>query len=177
MSKFFINKSNFIEKFCKDKYGLCIIIFIFGVIMLLYYTSLVNNHTKLIESYTASEMQQISQKIEQSTKGKDKKSMDLSGLLTMDLTDLIKKLFGSKCLPGCMSPDNTNRNEQKCKKNISENGVILECPWRCNIPEFNKQMNANLMFKQDILSNNLKMCSVDNENIDCGGCVPLRGFE
>jgi hypothetical protein len=32
------------------------------------------------------------------------------------------------------------------------------------------------MFKKDMSLNNLKLCSVDNENIDCGGCVPLRTF-
>ena len=104
--------------------------------------------------------------------------MDISGLLKMDLGALIKRLFGSKCLPGCMSPDNTNRKDSMCQRNIKEDdSVVFECPWRCNIPEFKKLMNVSLMFKKDILSNKLKMCSQETENIDCGGCVPLRVFD
>lgn len=176
MTKNFIIKSNFIESYCKNKYALCIIIFTFGVILLLHYISVTKVQTKLIENYSTTELKTIADKMDQVDKTPEKKSMDLSALLKGDLSDIIKRLFGSRCLPGCMSPDTTNRKDSMCKKNVSEYGVLLECPWRCNISEFNKQMDKDLMFKQDILSNNLKMCSVDNENIDCGGCVPLRSF-
>jgi hypothetical protein len=176
MPKTFIIKSNFIENYCKNKYALCVIIFTLGVIMLLYYSSYVKNYTRLIENYTQSELKQIANKMDEVDTTPEQKSMDLSALLSMDLSGVINRLFGSKCLPGCMSPDNTNRKDSMCKKNVNQYGAVLECPWRCSIKEFNKQMDTDLMFKQDILSNNLKMCSVENENIDCGGCVPLRIF-
>lgn len=177
MPKNIIIKSNFIENYCKNKYALCTIIFIFGVIMLLYYTSLIKNHTKLIENYSSSEIKQISDKVDQSQSSSGKSSMDLSGIFKMDLSDIIKRLFGPRCLAGCMSPNSMNRNDEMCKRTINENGAVLECPWRCNIPDFTKQMDSNLMFKKDILTKNIKMCSVENENIDCAGCLPLRIFD
>jgi hypothetical protein len=177
MSTIFINKSNFIETYFKNKYALFIIIFAFGIIILLHYMYVKQIQTKLIESYTTTELKTIADKMDEVDKTPEKRAMNLSALLKGDLSDIIKRLFGARCLPGCMSPDNTNRKDSMCKKNVTEYGVTLDCPWRCNITEFNEQMDTDLMFKQNILSNNLKMCSVDNENIDCGGCLPLRSFE
>jgi hypothetical protein len=174
MAKYSIIKTNLFENYYKNKNTLCIIIFTFGVIILLYYISIMKNQTKIIENYSSAELTQIAKKIDKA----DSKNMDISGLLKMDLGALIKRLFGSKCLPGCMSPDNTNRKDSMCQRNIKEDdSVVFECPWRCNIPEFKKLMNVSLMFKKDILSNKLKMCSQETENIDCGGCVPLRVFD
>jgi len=176
MSKNPIIKSNFLENYCKNKYALCVIIITFGFIMLLHYISSIKNQTKIIENYSTEELKKIANRMDEVDKSPEQRTMNLSALLTMDLAGVIKRLFGSKCLPGCMSPDSTNRKDSMCKKNVKPYGVVLECPWRCSMTEFNKQMNTDLMFKQDILSNNLKMCSVDNENIDCGGCVPSRIF-
>ena len=174
MAKYSIIKSNLFENYYKNKNTLCIIIFTLGVIILLYYISIMKNQTKIIENYSSAELTKIAKKIDKA----DSKNMDISGLLKMDLGALIKRLFGSKCLPGCMSPDNTNRKDSMCQRNIKEDdSVVFECPWRCNIPEFKKLMNVSLMFKKDILSNKLKMCSQETENIDCGGCVPLRVFD
>ena len=174
MAKYSIIKSNLFENYYKNKNTLCIIIFTLGVIILLYYISIMKNQTKIIENYSNAELTRIAKKIDKA----DSKNMDISGLLKMDLGALIKRLFGSKCLPGCMSPDNTNRKDSMCQRNIKEDdSVVFECPWRCNIPEFKKLMNVSLMFKKDILSNKLKMCSQETENIDCGGCVPLRVFD
>lgn len=180
MAKYSIIKSNFFENYYKNKNTLSIIIFTLGVIILLYYISIMKNKTKIIENYSDTELAQIAKQIDKTTKKSDSKNMDMdiSGLLNMDLGALIKRLFGSKCLPGCMSPDSTNRKDSMCKRTIKEDdSVYLECPWRCNIPEFTKLMNTSLMFKKDILSNKLKMCSEETENIDCGGCVPLRVFD
>ena len=176
MPKISIIKSNFIENYYKNKYSLCIIIIIFGFIMLLHYIYSIKNQTRLIENYTQSELKKIANKMDEVDTTPEQRTMDLSALLNMDLTGVIKRLFGSRCLAGCMSPDGTNRKDSMCKKIVKPYGAVLECPWRCNMTEFNKQMDTDLMFKQDILSNNLKMCSVDNEDIDCGGCVPLRIF-
>ena len=177
MPKNSIIKSNFLENYYKHKYALCIIIIIFGCIMLLHYNYSIKKQTKLIENYTPSELKKIANKMDEEDTGPEQKTMDLSKLLTMDLSGVIKRLFGSKCLAGCMSPNSTNRKDSMCKKIVKPYGVVLECPWRCDMKEFNKQMETDLMFKQEIVSNNLKMCSVDNENIDCGGCLPLRSFE
>ena len=176
MPKISIIKSNFFENYCKNKYALCIIIITFGFIMLLHYISSTKIQTKIIENYSTEELKKIANKMDEVDTSPEQRTMDLSALLTMDLSGVINRLFGSKCLPGCMSPDSTNRKDSMCKKIVKPYGVVLECPWRCNMTEFNKQMNTDLMFKQEILSNNLKMCSVDNEAIDCGGCVPLRIF-
>jgi hypothetical protein len=174
MSKFAIIKSKFFEKYCKNRYVICILIFTFGIIMLLSYISITKIQTKLIENYSNTELNQITGKLNQ---GGNSNPMDISALLNkIDLSDIIKRLFGSRCLPGCMSPDSTNRKDSMCKKKINNYGAVLECPWRCNIKEYNKQLDRDIMFKKDMSLNNLKLCSVDNENIDCGGCVPLRTF-
>lgn len=176
MAKNSLIKSNFLEHYCKNKYALCIIIFTFGVIMLLYYTLSIKNQTRLIENYTQSEIKEITDKMDQVDTTPEQKTMDLSALLNMDLSGVIKRLFGSKCLAGCMSPDNSNRDDSMCKKNVKPYGVVLECPWRCNMDSFNKQKKYDIIFNEEMSSGDIKMCSVDNEDIDCGGCVPLRSF-
>ena len=177
MPKKVIIKGNFFDDYFKNKYTLLVIIFTLGVITLLYYIFVTKKQIKIIENYSTNELKQIAEKLNQSNPTSEKKTMDLSALSNIDLEGIIKRLFGPRCLPGCMSPDNMNRNDAMCKKVVNEDGAFLHCPWRCSITNFNKQMDANLTFKKDILSNNLKMCSPDNENIDCGGCVPLRIFD
>ena len=176
MTKYSIIKSNFLEQYCKNKYSLCIIIFTFGVIMLLYYTLSIKNQTRLIENYTQSEIKEITDKMDQVDTTQEQKTMDLSALLSMDLSGVIKRLFGSKCLAGCMSPDNSNRDDSMCKKSVKPYGVVLECPWRCNMDEYNKQKKYDIIFNEEMSTSGVKKCSVDNEDIDCGGCVPLRIF-
>jgi hypothetical protein len=165
MSKYDILKNKFIEDYCKYKYAICIIIFIVGVMMLVYFIFLVEKQTKLIENYSSTEDSQNA-------------NIDLTGVLKINLADIIKRLFAPKCLAGCMSPDNTNRNDAMCKKKVNEDGgVVLQCPWRCNTSQLSNQMKENIRFKHDVLTKNLRLCSVENENIDCGGCVPLRSFD
>jgi hypothetical protein len=176
MAKYSLIKSNFLEHYCKNKYALCIIIFTFGVIMLLYYTLSIKNQTRLIENYTQSEIKEITDKMDQVDTTQEQKTMDLSALLNMDLSGVIKRLFGSKCLAGCMSPDNSTRDDSMCKKSVKPYGVVLECPWRCNMDGYNKQKKYDIIFNQEMSSGDIKTCSVDNEDIDCGGCVPLRIF-
>ena len=176
MTKKIIIKSNFIEDYCKNKYALCLIIFIFGVTILLHYIFTIKNKTKIIEDFSLSELKEITKKLDQPVTPSNGKTMDISNLLNIDVDEIIRRLFGPRCLPGCMSPDSPNTQDSMCKRVVNENRSFLQCPWRCNIPSFNNVMNENLMFKQDILTNNLKMCSVENQNIDCGGCVPLRIF-
>ena len=176
MTKSIILKSNFLKNYSKNKYSLCIIIFIFGIIILLYYISSTKKQTRLIENYSLSELKKITDKMDQVDTTPEKKTMDLSALLNMDLGGIIKRLFGSKCLAGCMSPNNTNRKDSMCKTSVTGGDVVLECPWRCNIDEHNKQKKNDTIFNQEMSTGNIKTCSVDNENIDCGGCVPLRIF-
>ena len=177
MPKKVIIKGNFFDDYFKNKYTLLVIIFTLGVITLLYYIFVTKKQTKIIENYSTNELKQIAEKLNQSNPTSEKSNMDLSGIFKMDLTDIIKRLFGPRCLAGCMSPNSMNRNDEMCKRTINDNGAVLECPWRCNIPDFTKQMDSNLMFKKDILTKNIKMCSVESENIDCAGCVPLRIFD
>ena len=158
----------------KGKHTLFFIIFIIGVIMLLYYISV--TQTKIIENYTQTELKQIADKMINADTTSNKKTMDLSALLTMDLSGVIKRLFGSKCLAGCMSPDNMNRNDSMCKTSVKPYGSVLECPWRCNLGEFTKQKKYDIIFNEEIEGSKIKKCSPDTEGIDCGGCVPLRVF-
>jgi hypothetical protein len=176
MPKYSLIKSNFLETYCKNKYALCVIFFTFGVIMLLYYISSTKNQTKLIENYTQSELIEITNKMDQVDTTTEEQTMDLSALLSMDLSGVIKRLFGSRCLAGCMSPNNTNRKDSMCKTSVKPYGTLLECPWRCNMNEYNKQKKYDIIFNQEMSTNGVKTCSVDNEDIDCGGCVPLRVF-
>ena len=176
MAKYSVIKSNFLEQYCKNKYSLCIIIIIFGCIMLLHYNYSIKKQTKLIENYTPSELKKIANKMDEEDTGPEQKTMDLSKLLTMDLSGVIKRLFGSKCLAGCMSPNNTNRKDSMCKSSVKPYGVVLECPWRCNMEEYNKQKKYDIIFNEEMSTSGVKKCSVDNEDIDCGGCVPLRIF-
>ena len=165
MSKYDILKNKFIEDYCNNKYAICIIIFIIGVMMLVYFTFLIEKQTKLIENYS-------------SIKDSQNANIDLTGVLKMNLADIIKRLFAPKCLAGCISPDNTNRNDALCTKKVNEyGGVVLQCPWRCNTSQLSNQMKENITFKRDILTKNLQLCSVQNEKLDCGGCVPLRSFD
>ena len=176
MTKYTLIKSNFLENYCKNKFALCIIIFIFGVIMLLYYISSMKNQTRLIENYTQSELKEITDKMDQVDTTTEAQTMDLSALLSMDLSGVIKRLFGSRCLAGCMSPNSTNKKDSMCKTSVKPYGVVLECPWRCNMNEFNKQKKYDIIFNEEMSTGDIKLCSVDNEDIDCGGCVPLRIF-
>ena len=158
MPKNGIIKGMIIDNYCKNKYALCFAIFIFGVMVLLYYISLVKNHTKIIENYSKEEIKQISDKVDQLQSSSGNSNMDLSGIFKIDLSGIIKRLFAPRCLAGCMSPNSSNRNDEMCKKNVTDYGmVVLECPWRCNIDEFKNQMDENLMFKSDILKQKLKM--------------------
>ena len=176
MTKYSVIKSNFLENYSKNKYSLCIIIFTFGVIMLLYYTLSTKNQTRLIENYTQSEIKEIADKMDQVDTTTEEQTMDLSALLTMDLSGVIKRLFGSKCLAGCMSPKHTSLDNSMCKKSVKPYGVVLECPWRCNMDEFNKQKKYDIIFNEEMSTSDIKTCSVDNEDIDCGGCLPLHSF-
>jgi hypothetical protein len=176
MPKYSLIKSNFLENYCKKKYALCTIIFIFGVIMLLYYISSTKNQTKLIENYTQTELTEITNKMDQVDTTTEEQTMDLSALLSMDLSSIIKRLFGSRCLAGCMSPLSTNKKDSMCKTRVKPYGVVLECPWRCNIKEYNKQKKYDIIFNQEMSTSGVKVCSVDNEDIDCGGCVPWRVY-
>jgi len=176
MKKYSFIKSNFLEQYSKNKYSLCVIIFILGFVMLLYYLYSTKNQTRLIENYTQSELTEITNTMSQVDTTTEQKTMDLSALLSMDLTGLVKRLFGSKCIAGCMSPDNSNRKDSMCTTSVKPYGLALECPWRCNIKEYNKQKKDDIIFNQEMSSSNIQMCSVDNEDIDCGGCVPRRSF-
>ena len=160
----------------KGKHTLFFIIFIVGLILVLHYITSTKNQTRLIENYSQSEIKKITDKMDQVDTTTGQKMMDLSALLSMDLSGVIKRLFGSKCLAGCMSPDNTNRKDSMCKTSVDSDGPVLECPWRCNIDEYNNQKKHDTIFNQEMSTSGIKTCSVDNENIDCGGCVPLRIF-
>ena len=176
MPKYSLIKSNIFETCFKHNYGLCLTIITFGFIMLLYYISSTKNQTKLIENYTQSELIEITNKMDKVDTTTEEQTMDLSALLSMDLSGVIKRLFGSRCLAGCMSPNNTNRKDSMCKTSVKPYGAVLECPWRCNMGEYNKQKKYDIIFNQEMSVNGVKTCSVDNEDIDCGGCLPLRVY-
>jgi hypothetical protein len=176
MPKYSVIKSNMFETYFKHNYGLCLTIITFGFIMLLYYISYTKNQTRLIENYTQSELIEITNKMDQVDTTTEEQTMDLSALLSMDLSSVIKRLFGSRCLAGCMSPNNTNRKDSMCKTSVKPYGAVLECPWRCNMDEYNKQKKYDIIFNQEMSTSGVKTCSVDNEDIDCGGCVPLRVY-
>jgi hypothetical protein len=75
-----------------------------------------------------------------------------------------------------MSPTSRNAENSMCKKNVKPYGTIFECPWRCNMEEYSNQKKHDIIFNQEMSTGNIKTCSVDNQDIDCGGCVPLRYF-
>ena len=161
---------------CKNKYILCIVLFIFGVVMLLYYVPGIKNSTKIIENYSQTELTEIMNKMDTQDTTPAEQSADLSALLTMDLSGVIKRLFGSKCLAGCRSPDHTNKVDSQCNKSIKSYGPVLECPWRCNMKELDNQKKYDAIFASEMSDPSLKKCSVETEDIDCGGCTPLRMF-
>ena len=138
------------------KYLVALIIFVIGIVVLLYNIYIQSFQTTLIESFGSDMMG------EGSGSGLDSK-----------ILKLFSSFFDKKCLPGCVSP--TILEKEKCNIINENNKSTYDCPWICDTKKFDEKIKSNPELQQQLAGYN--KCSPDNEKKDCGSCVPHRWFD
>ena len=138
-------------KLLQNKNILVLLIFTFGIGILLYQLHINSIQTSLIEAL----------------------SLDTSSPSASSIVNIFSNFFKQKCLTGCTRLDSIDKT--KCKQTKNENDeVIYDCPWVCDTKKFESDIKDNANLSQQL--SGYKRCSKDTEERDCGSCVPNRIF-
>ena len=156
-----------------------IIILTFGIGLLLYQLYMTSMRTSIIEGLETDPSQTPS-----SDSSSNQPIPTTNDIFVRNLgdsifsLDIFKSIFARKCLAGCRSP--TEKPADGCKKSRigRSKKTFYECPWVCDIDEFNKNIKDDPLYAAEYANaaTPVPQCSPEHEKIDCGGCVPKKYF-